>query len=195
MDTRIKIEVPFHKKAKAKQYGAIFDKQTRCWYASENATEEQLQILTNLIYEEDEDCNNDNAYNFDSFVANNELQNSFNHFNITTPESFWKEVIETHNPLKLALAIQENGMPGNESQRTQILHILSLRRPGDYPITYDGMIECSKDFELCYPKERVLELTKQNITGSQPYQDDIRNAKITDEEKELLMFFLPIVCQ
>jgi len=43
------IVVPFSCKAKARENGAVFNKSDRCWYIPSRATEEQKQILRNLI--------------------------------------------------------------------------------------------------------------------------------------------------
>ena len=197
MDAARKIEVPFEKKAKARALGAVFNKDDRCWYIPDNADESTETALRNLATEEESlsetVCNTDISCNSTENVTNNILQSeeTSGHYSEIATED-WNNLITSRDTLKIALTIRDYGMPNNETQREELLKILSIRRPGDYPVSYDGMLECSENFASLYSIERTTTLIKDCIKGERSYMDEIRNSNLTGEEKALLMFVLPI---
>lgn len=110
----------------------------------------------------------------------------------TIDSQSWTSVLEEKNTLKIALFVQKYGLPNLENDRITMLKILSKRLPGEYPITYDGMLEISEEFCQKYSEEYVQNLLSQCITGQRNYVDEVRDSLLSEEEKALLFFVLPI---
>lgn len=107
----------------------------------------------------------------------------------------WAEimpVIDTTDNIVILQTIQTNGLPASSEERAALLRRLRVRGLGDYPITYEGVCIFSDEFLDAYPKERVITLIQRTITGKQPYQMEINHANISEEEKALLFFVLPM---
>ena len=189
-----RIVVPFHAKAKARELGAIFvkDADVRGWYIPENADDSLTTALRELEhYPADEESELLGTL-FESQSEEKETQ-SVHHFE-EKHSTFdkWEELASSEDTLRIALAIREYGMPNEEQLRASILRILSLRRPGEYPVTYDGLAECSESFATLYSKERVLELIKRCSTNDGTIYENIRHADLTEEERSLMLLVLPI---
>lgn len=191
-----RIVVPFEKKAKARELGIIFNKTDRNWYFPEGIEVDRKLAIENLLKEEPvfpesvetEICDIVNNKTQEDLITPNEELLSLNQSMTET----WENLISSEEPLKIALAIKEIGMPADTQLRTRLLKILGLRRPGDYPITYDGMLICSESFASIYTEEYVSELIAKVITGAKSYTEEIKEADITEEEKALLLFILPL---
>lgn len=183
------IEVPFEKKAKARELGIIFNKTDRKWYIPDGISVDRELVIRNLLLLTEEPILSEPTNNEqEEFVQPNKELLSLNQSMIET----WENLIASEEPLKIALAIKEIGMPADTQLRTRLLKILGLRRPGDYPITYDGMFICSESFASIYTEEYVSTLVAKVITGAKPYTEEIKEADITEEEKALLLFILPL---
>ncbi len=191
-----RIVVPFEKKAKARELGVIFNKTDRNWYLPEGIEVDRKLAIENLLKEEsvfpesveNEICDLTNNKTQEDLITPNEELLSLNQSMAET----WENLISSEEPLKIALAIKEIGMPADAQLRTRLLKILGLRRPGDYPITYDGMLICSESFASLYTEEYVSALVAKVITGAKSYTEEIKEADITEEEKALLLFILPL---
>lgn len=191
-----RIVVPFEKKAKARELGIIFNKTDRNWYLPEGIEVDRKLAIENLLKEEsvfpesveNEICDLTNNKTQEDLITPNEELLSLNQSMAET----WENLISSEEPLKIALAIKEIGMPADAQLRTRLLKILGLRRPGDYPITYDGMLICSESFASLYTEEYVSALVAKVITGAKSYTEEIKEADITEEEKALLLFILPL---
>jgi hypothetical protein len=94
--------------------------------------------------------------------------------------------------LKMALQVKEHGLPALSEERAKVLRILGNRSLDQYPITYDGMISCSDTFRAVYPEEKMIGLVRKVITGAKPYMEEIRQSDLSEEEKALLYFALPM---
>lgn len=193
--SNIHIQVPFLCKAKAKELGVIFNREDRRWYIEESKYEyanHELQQYFLLKQSEIESNSHINNYNnLEKTSYNSILQNTTNYSTIFT-EDDWEKVIEENDSVIIALSIHKVGLPESEEIRTKLLKILGRRGMSDYPITYDGMIRYSECFRELYPKERIKDLIKECIMGEKPYQEEIRLSNLSEEEKALLFFVLPI---
>lgn len=193
--SNIHIQVPFLCKAKAKELGVIFNREDRHWYIEETKYEyvnNELQQYLLLRQSEFKINSHTNDYNnFEKTSYDNVLQNTTNYNSLFT-ENDWKKIIEEDDSVIIALSIRRMGLPESEEIRTKLLKILGRRGISDYPITYDGMIRYSECFREIYPKERIKDLIKECIMGEKPYQEEIRLSNLSEEEKALLFFVLPI---
>lgn len=181
------ITVPFEKKELARSLQIKFDRTERKWYIPtelEAQTEDILKQLndTSIIephIDSSEVSTHSNIERISSIITHIQVNN-------------WNEILENRNTLECALGIQKFGLPETTEQRTTLLQILGSRRDGQYPITYDGMLILSKEFEEAYSPEYVTELVQNCITGERPYQEEIHQSQLSEEEKALLFLVLPV---
>ena len=174
----MQIHVPFNKKQKARDLGAVFNRVTRTWNCDEDITVQ----LTACERADSEDINT---------ATNENIEVIHQSENLNIVDIDWEEVLGTNCNLLIAWNIQKYGMPASAELRAKILKFLSYRKNGEYPINYDGMIECSEDFRTRYPEEYLCRLVESCITGAKSYEEEIRQSNLTDEEKALLYFALP----
>ena len=108
----------------------------------------------------------------------------------------WDEIISSLDAICnldiLQTIAKTQALPTEMSNRAKLLNRLHILRAGDYPVTYEGMCTFSETFCRKYSKERVLTLIQQVIKGEQPYQMEINHSSLTEEEKALLLFVLPL---
>ena len=111
-------------------------------------------------------------------------------------ESFWDtiadEKILNSDKLVLAVNLKKHGLPKDSHKRAVILHTLRSVSDNQYPINYEGMCVYLDEFEQLYSNERVINLIKSNLTGKQHYVTEINNSGLSEEEKELLLFVVPL---
>lgn len=184
-----RIIVPFAKKKRARDLGAIFLKEgERGWFLPDNLSEEIKETLRNLETEGDLDTSGHSylRQQYQETVSQPLKKQEQENESLpgATPSS-------NKSTLEMALEVFQKGLPKTEEERTKVLQILGNRSPAQYPITYDGMVMCP-DFAKEYPAERLETLIKKSITGARHYSEEIRNADITEEEKALLFFALPL---
>lgn len=200
MDESRRIVVPFEKKAQANKLGVLFDITSRQWYIPEDANEETAEALRSLANvstdsSETDFCNTDTDNNDQNFVDNSSIRNTnkssifVRNSNSEVPN--WSELLAAEDTLRIALAIRDSGMPPSEEERECLFKILSRRKPGDYPVTYEGMLECSELFAESYSMEYAENLVKSCTFGQKFYADEIRESDLTNEQKAFLMFVLP----
>ena len=111
-------------------------------------------------------------------------------------EKFWAGIdinmIADKDVLMLALDIKTNGYPSNPVIRAAILNRFNKHSEGDYYLEYEKLCNYCSDFEEAYPLDKILYLIKATITNMQNYIIDINRSSLTNEEKALLYFVLPI---
>lgn len=172
----LRVCVPFSKKRLAREMGIRFDKTDRCWYASPEQKESFLSACEEKQIPEP--------------VAPKETEI---HKEAVSAEEVRRSSLPIgESTLAIALNVYEHGMPTDEKERTRVLKRLGSRKPDEYPITYDGMMNCSEDFRRLYPASRVEELMQRCITGQAHYSEEIMRSDLTEEEKALLFLVLPI---
>lgn len=110
----------------------------------------------------------------------------------TTATMNLKKALQEEDGLYLAWALQTVELPKKAETRTRLLEILGKREAGRYPISYLGLLESSHSFSKEYPLERVMHLLQEVITGAKPYEEEIRDSSLEEEEKALLYFALPL---
>lgn len=193
------IAVPFDKKRKARECGIIFDIRTRQWLLPDTLTPLQETFLKEL---ENNQPTADKEFAVEKFmeipleivesitklssVKNSSVEDSDN-------EEIWKEALTKDDTLWAAMIIRDYGLPKKEETRTELLKILSKRRESDYAITYDAMCGCSKEFAQTYPINEIARLIRENVTAQNRYTEEIRSSvKLSEEQKALLLFALPI---
>ena len=104
--------------------------------------------------------------------------------------SDWSAILDSRDSLKIAMTLRNHKVPAEENDRIRMLEILNLRTPGNYPFTYDGMINLSESFEKAYPPENIQALAMK-LTSPGNYLMRIRNSELSAEEKALMYFVLP----
>lgn len=190
-----KISVAFKNKKKANNLldMLVFDKtpNNRGWYIKDNVPEEkryELRALATYIPDATE-----TKYFVDVEVAKEQSapEREKNEHDLVI-EYNWDKLLEERNLLKIALVIQEIGLPDDADIRTKILRVLSVRQEGSYPITYDGLVNACPSFAERYPMEYLEDLLKSCITGARFYVEEIVSSNNTEEDKALMLFALPL---
>lgn len=185
------ITVPFSKKKDAVELGAEFDITDRKWYITDNTKLENHETLRHLadveaqeiaieLPEEDQPLTGKEV----SIVGETETEENEETF------SDWSAILNSRDSLKIAMTLRNHKVPAEENDRIRMLEILNLRTPGNYPFTYDGMINLSESFEKAYPPERIQALAMK-LTSPGNYLMRIRNSELSAEEKALMYFVLP----
>lgn len=190
------IKVSFSQKAAAHQLGAFFDTaNTRKWYIPDDVADDVREALRNLknapeIVSDISLCDTNNDTDSDHFDT--DMCAPFSGISDLNEEE-WDSVLEKEDVLRTLMAIRDCGIPENENQRIRMLQILSRRRPGDYPVTYDGVCACCDQFETVYPIEDIVRMMQDNVTGINSYAEEIRmSLRLNEEEKALLLFVMPL---
>ena len=163
------ITVPFSKKKEAVALGAEFDITDRQWYITDNTefeNHEAKPLAGEEVPIEGETEENDETF------------------------SDWSAILDSRDSLKIAMTLRNHKVPAEENDRIRMLEILNLRTPGNYPFTYDGMINLSESFEKAYPPEKIQALAMK-LTSPGNYLMRIRNSELSAEEKALMYFVLP----
>lgn len=185
------ITVPFSKKKDAIELGAEFDITDRKWYITDNTKLENHETLRHLadveaqeiaieLPEEDQPLTGKEV----SIEGETETEENEETF------SDWSAILNSRDSLKIAMTLRNHKVPAEESDRIRMLEILNLRTPGNYPFTYDGMINLSESFEKAYPPEKIQALAMK-LTSPGNYLMRIRNSELSAEEKALMYFVLP----
>lgn len=190
-----RIEVPFDKKKTAKDNKAVFGSD-RNWYISKDATEEQAEILRHLSggpsSETDTICtgsSGETEYNDVPFM-NPPADPSVDTDNDTG--NVFERAVKSGNSLRAALAIQEHGLPDDESLRTELLLVLGKRDNNNYPVETMSMIKCCPAFAERYGTDRMNSLIKMVANGQDRWDVLVREADISEEERAFLIATLPL---
>lgn len=191
------ITVPFSKKKEAVTLGAEFDITDRQWYITDNTEFENHEALRHLadvevqeiaieLPEEEQPLAEQRLEDFVSTKEESPIETEEN------DETFfdWSAILDSRDSLKIAMTLRNHKVPAEENDRIRMLEILNLRTPGNYPFTYDGMINLSESFEKAYPPEKIQALAMQ-LTSPGNYLMRIRNSELSAEEKALMYFVLP----
>lgn len=125
-------------------------------------------------------------------TATDTLPTSTSTSTTTTVGMNLKRALQEEDGLYLAWALQTVELPKKAETRTRLLEILGKREAGRYPISYLGLLESSSSFSKEYPLERVMRLLQEVVTGAKPYEEEIRESSLAEEEKALLYFALPL---
>lgn len=191
------ITVPFSKKKEAVALGAEFDITDRQWYITDNTEFENHEALRHLadvkvqeiaieLPEEEQPIAAQRLEDFVSTKEESPIETE------ETEETFsdWSAILNSRDSLKIAMTLRNHKVPAEENDRIRMLEILNLRTPGNYPFTYDGMINLSESFEKAYPPEKIQALAMK-LTSPGNYLMRIRNSELSAEEKALMYFVLP----
>lgn len=117
--------------------------------------------------------------------------------NINTDNSiFWDYYKDTDmqgvDNLELVLGIKKHGLPDDAELRTKILTSFANDRDNQYKLDYEKLYNYSESFREYYPLDKVLYLIKKTITNMQNYIIDINHSNLSDEDKALLFFVIPM---
>lgn len=117
--------------------------------------------------------------------------------NINTDNStFWDFYKDTDmqgvDNLELVLGIKKHGLPDDVNLRTKILTSFANDRDNQYKLDYEKLYNYSESFREYYPLDKVLYLIKKTITNMQNYIIDINHSNLSDEDKALLFFVIPM---
>lgn len=183
------ITVPFSKKKEAVALGAEFDITDRQWYITDNTEFENHEALRHLADVEVQEIaielpEEDQPLTGKEVSIEGETEENDETF------SDWSAILDSRDSLKIAMTLRNHKVPAEESDRIRMLEILNLRTPGNYPFTYDGMINLSESFEKAYPPEKIQALAMK-LTSPGNYLMRIRNSELSAEEKALMYFVLP----
>ena len=203
---REEITVPFSKKNEALSLGAEFDTVTRKWYITNNTEFDHHEVLRHLADRPELTnipADSLAAQRLEDFVSTKEKQEDSESINGNVQDSVaslsdeenddradWKSILAKEDSLLIAMTLRDENLPQKEEDRILMLNLLNIRTPGNYPFTYDGMINLSDSFEAAYPPERVQALAMR-LTSPGNYMVRIRNSDLTPEEKALMYFVLP----
>lgn len=188
------ITVPFSKKKEAVALGAEFDITDRQWYITDNTEFENHEALRHLAdvevqeiaieLPEEEQPLAGKESPIEGETETEETEENEETF------SDWPAILDSRDSLKIAMTLRNHKVPAEENDRIRMLEILNLRTPGNYPFTYDGMINLSESFEKAYPPEKIQALAMK-LTSPGNYLMRIRNSELSAEEKALMYFVLP----
>lgn len=191
------ITVPFSKKKEAVALGAEFDITDRQWYITDNTEFENHEALRHLADVEVQEIAIELPEEEQPLAAQRleDLVSTKEESPIETEEteetfSDWSAILDSRDSLKIAMTLRNHKVPAEENDRIRMLEILNLRTPGNYPFTYDGMINLSESFEKAYPPEKIQALAMK-LTSPGNYLMRIRNSELSAEEKALMYFVLP----
>lgn len=191
------ITVPFSKKKEAIELGAEFNTSDRKWYITDKTEFDNHEKLRHLADVETQEIAIDLPEEVPSLAAQ-ESQIEDDPFSGTTQtdiekeENFdWAGILDSRDSMKIAMTLRDHNVPKEEADRVKMLEILNIRTPGNYPFTYDGMINLSENFEKAYPPEKIQTLAMK-LTSPGNYMMRIRNSDLSAEEKALMYFVLPI---
>lgn len=127
-------------------------------------------------------------------ITNSNEENS-NSITIYDKE-FWskqtKETIMKTDTLKLAYMIKVKGYPEENELRVAILNRFNTTDDKEYKIEYEKLCNISDSFYESYPMDKILYLIQENITNTNNYTVDIAKSNMSEEEKALLYFVLPL---
>lgn len=117
--------------------------------------------------------------------------------NINTDSiTFWDFYKDTDmqgvDNLELVLGIKKHGLPDDAELRTKILTNFANDRDNQYKLDYEKLYNYSESFREYYPLDKVLYLIKKTITNMQNYIIDINHSNLSDEDKALLFFVIPM---
>lgn len=117
--------------------------------------------------------------------------------NINTDSiTFWDYYKDTDmqgvDNLELVLGIKKHGLPDDAELRTKILTNFANDRDNQYKLDYEKLYNYSESFREYYPLDKVLYLIKKTITNMQNYIIDINHSNLSDEDKALLFFVIPM---
>ena len=185
-----RIEVPFPKKKTARENGAVFGTDHN-WYIPKDLDEDKKSILRSLASETIVTENNDLASTKTDEIADTSIAPDPEQYSPYDDEVF-REAIDSENSLRAALAIQEHGLPTDPQIRTKLLTVLGKRGNGQYDIRYGSMLSISPVFAATYNTTRIAELIQHTVNGSQRYDEAVTDSDISEEEKALLRFVLPL---
>lgn len=183
------ITVPFSKKKEAVALGAEFDITDRQWYITDNTEFENHEALRHLADVEAQEIaielpeENQPLTEKEVSIEGETEENDETFFD-------WSAILDSRDSLKIAMTLRNHKVPAEENDRIRMLEILNLRTPGNYPFTYDGMINLSESFEKAYPPEKIQSLAMK-LTSPGNYLMRIRNSELSAEEKALMYFVLP----
>ena len=183
------ITVPFSKKKEAVALGAEFDITDRQWYITDNTEFENHEALRHLADVEVQEIAIELPEE-DKPLAGEEVSTEGETEENDETFSDWSAILDSRDSLKIAMTLRNHKVPAEENDRIRMLEILNLRTPGNYPFTYDGMINLSESFEKAYPPEKIQDLAMK-LTSPGNYLMRIRNSELSAEEKALMYFVLP----
>lgn len=117
--------------------------------------------------------------------------------NINTDSiTFWDYYKDTDmqgvDNLELVLGIKKHGLPDDAELRTKILTNFANDRDNQYKLDYEKLYNYSESFREYYPLDKVLYLINKTITNMQNYIIDINHSNLSDEDKALLFFVIPM---
>lgn len=117
--------------------------------------------------------------------------------NINTDSiTFWDYYKDTDmqgvDNLELVLGIKKHGLPDDAELRIKILTNFANDRDNQYKLDYEKLYNYSESFREYYPLDKVLYLIKKTITNMQNYIIDINHSNLSDEDKALLFFVIPM---
>lgn len=126
-----------------------------------------------------------------------DTENTNNIPNINTENSnFWaayKDVdMNEIDNLELVLGMKKHGLPEDAELRTKILTNFANDKDNQYKLDYEKLYNYSESFREYYPLDKVLYLIKKTITNMQNYIIDINHSDLSDEDKALLFFVIPM---
>lgn len=118
-----------------------------------------------------------------------------NSTNSDSSDSDWNHFLPSMDAVENLSVLQflkQHGLPEEAGQRIQLLTRLNRIGEEDYPIEYGALCRYCPAFAETYSEERVLLLIQRAIKGEKPYPQEVSSAPLTDEEKALLYFVLPV---
>lgn len=105
----------------------------------------------------------------------------------------WDEVLnqETSN-LMLLLYLDKYGLPEDTNERTRLLALFNRKTNGNYPLSYEAVCQYNEEFATKYNPEVLTNLIKHSIFGQREYKEELMDSDLTNEEKAILLFALPL---
>jgi len=188
----IKLDIPFINKAKAREYGAIFNINDRHFYIPDDADALTIDLLKKLEIEEEPPKSTTTVH------VNEPDFTTTVHVNLDSDKEVvdldWDEILAKECPILTAYYLTEYNydFTGKEDLLTRIFKNLAIRNENKYQIEYEYLYLSSDVVKALFPPERLTALINKVITGKKNYIEEINAAPISDLEKAFMYFALPM---
>ena len=122
-----------------------------------------------------------------------DTSNQIKKINCQTDNFIWDEVLnqETSN-LMLLLYLDKYGLPEDTNERTRLLALFNRKNLNNYPLSYEAVCQYNEEFARKYNPEILTNLIRHSIFGQREYKEELMSSDLTNEEKAILLFALPL---
>lgn len=110
----------------------------------------------------------------------------------TAPSSeSWQKALDNYGNVSILVLLKKYGMPTDIVTRAKFFRRLNNLRPGDYPVSYEGLKIYYPELTNLYPEAELKEKIASVTTGSNYRTAISENTHFREDEKALMLFILP----